>query len=104
LVFIAGLTRIIGVLTKEIIMYIKRKGIILATAAAVLICSQTFAADNNKSASAKPVKCYGVNSCKGKGQCGEKNNACAGQNTCKGKGWLFMSPEDCTKKGGKVSQ
>jgi uncharacterized membrane protein len=86
-------------------MYIKRKGIMLATTAAILICSQTFAADNNKSAPDKPVKCYGVNSCKGKGQCGGKDsNACAGQNACKGKGWLFMSTEECTKKGGKVIQ
>ncbi|MFT7672506.1 MAG: hypothetical protein ACI845_000912, partial [Gammaproteobacteria bacterium] len=32
------------------------------------------------------VRCYGVNSSKGRGSCATANNQCAGQNTCKGDG------------------
>jgi hypothetical protein len=81
------------------------KGIALATAAAVLICSQTFATENKVTSQqqpVKPIKCFGVNQCRGRGQCGDKSgNACSGQNACKGKGWIFMSADECTKKGGK---
>ncbi|MBA2653928.1 MAG: hypothetical protein H0U71_02535 [Gammaproteobacteria bacterium] len=77
------------------------KGILLATAASLLLTSHSFAAEK-VSGAAKPVKCYGVNSCRGKAQCGEKNkNSCAGQNSCKGKGWIYMSSEQCMKKGGQ---
>ena len=57
--------------------------------------------------SAKPAKeakgeCHGINSCKGKGDCGGKEgHACAGMNSCKGKGWLSMTEKDCKKKGGE---
>lgn len=85
-------------------MSIKGKGILLASAAALLLTSQAFSADSNTQ-QAKPVKCFGVNSCRGKGQCGEKNrNACAGQNSCKGKGWIFMSADECKSKGGAPSK
>jgi hypothetical protein len=46
------------------------------------------------------VECYGVNSCKGKGECGGKDHGCAGMNECKGKGWISLSPQECEEKGG----
>lgn len=46
-------------------------------------------------------KCYGVNACKGKGECGTKENACAGQNSCKGKSWISLTKKECEAKGGK---
>ncbi len=78
-----------------------KKGILLATAATLLITSQGFAQDSNTT-KAKVVKCYGVNSCQGKGQCGNKTHSCSGQNGCKGKGWLYLSPDTCKAKNGKV--
>jgi uncharacterized membrane protein len=42
------------------------------------------------------VSCYGVNSCSGKGKCGNGMGAsCAGTNKCKGQGWLPMPKESC---------
>ena len=49
----------------------------------------------------EPVgKCFGANSCKGKGACGGKDHACAGKNSCKGKGWIKMTESKCKKKKG----
>jgi len=56
---------------------------------------------SSKNMEAKSVsgQCPGINSCKGSGACGGKNDSCARQNSCKGKGWLKLSKDDCTKKG-----
>lgn len=64
-------------------------------------------AHNKKQESTEPStevatgECHGINSCKGKGDCGGKGYSCAGKNACKGKGWLKMTQADCAKKGGK---
>ncbi len=52
----------------------------------------------------KSVKCYGINSCSGKGECGAPDGShdCAGKNTCKGKGWVKTSEKECKEKGGKI--
>lgn len=86
------------------------KGLILATATAAIFASTlSFAAGSDtknaqSSTSGKPVKCYGINKCRGKGQCGMPGkNSCAAQNACKGLGWLFLKTEkDCKDKGGKA--
>lgn len=45
-------------------------------------------------------ECHGINSCKGKGECGGPGYGCAGNNSCKGQGWLTTTKEECaTKKG-----
>jgi hypothetical protein len=47
-------------------------------------------------------ECHGINSCKGKGQCGGPGTGheCGGKNACKGQGWVRLSKADCaTKKG-----
>ena len=46
---------------------------------------------------AENVHCYGVNKCKGAGDCGGKGHSCAGKNACKGKGWKSMTAEECEK-------
>lgn len=48
------------------------------------------------------VNCYGVNSCKGKGQCKSAHGSCKGQNTCKGQGVKRMSEKKCKRMGGTV--
>ena len=49
------------------------------------------------------VPCYGVNTCKGTGQCSGENHACAGQNECKGQGWLPIPKESCLAIGGSLT-
>lgn len=44
--------------------------------------------------------CYGINACKGQGQCASALNNCRGQNSCKGKGYLFVSAAECQDRGG----
>jgi uncharacterized membrane protein len=50
------------------------------------------------------VRCYGVNKCKGTGDCGGKGHSCAGKNACKGQGYLKMDKETCLKvQGGRLT-
>ncbi len=82
----------------------KTTGVALAVAAASMFTLApivgTAYADEGAS-----VKCYGVNSCKGKNDCKSATNSCKGQSACKGKGFLKMSSEEkCTEAGGKLKQ
>ncbi len=53
---------------------------------------------------ADKVHCYGVNKCKGTGDCGGKGHSCAGENTCKGQGYLNIDKEACLKiEGGRLT-
>jgi len=53
---------------------------------------------------AEDAHCYGVNKCKGTGDCGGKGASCAGTNSCKGAGWLSVSKETCLKlEGGSLT-
>jgi uncharacterized membrane protein len=55
-------------------------------------------------ADAETVHCYGVNKCKGAGDCGGKGHSCAGENTCKGQGYLKLDKETCLKiEGGRLT-
>lgn len=46
-------------------------------------------------------ECWGVNSCKGQGECGGVGHSCSGKNACKGQGWLSLTHAECDAKGGK---
>ena len=85
-------------------------GALASAVAGIVITGSSFAAEpptKEKSKAAPDAKatekgeCHGVNSCKGKGECGGPGWDCAGNNTCKGKGWNSMTAADCKKKGGK---
>lgn len=53
---------------------------------------------------AENVPCYGVNACKGAGDCGGKGHSCAGKNECKGAGYVSVPKEACTKiAGGRLT-
>ena len=43
------------------------------------------------------VPCYGINKCKGTGDCGGKGHSCHGANDCKGQGYLSLDKETCLK-------
>ena len=48
--------------------------------------------------------CYGINKCKGVGDCGGKTNTCAGKNGCGGQGFVKLEKETCLKiKGGRLT-
>lgn len=85
-----------------------KKAVGFAVAAAVvgmLAMGHQFAGSDAQKDAGKTVKCAGVNSCKGHGECAsaDGSHACAGKNECKGKGWVKVkSEEECTKKGGTV--
>lgn len=49
--------------------------------------------------------CYGINKCKGTGDCGGKGHSCAGQNGCKGQGYLELDKDDCLRiEGGRLTE
>jgi uncharacterized membrane protein len=77
------------------------KGMLIASAAAVLVLSGAVQAKAEDKA-ADTVKCSGVNECKGKGSCAGPESSCAGANACKGKGVVTVPKAECEKKGGKV--
>src|SRR5262245_42275166 len=63
------------------------------------------AAETPSPSKSEAVPCYGVNKCKGVGDCGGKGHSCAGKNSCKGQGYLDMSKDLCLKiEGGRLTE
>jgi uncharacterized membrane protein len=53
---------------------------------------------------AEAVPCYGINACKGTGDCGGKGYSCAGKNACKGQGFIQLQADVCSRiEGGKLT-
>ncbi len=75
----------------------KQKWMIAAVAGLMTVAG---AAVFQAAAQAQDVQCYGVNKCKGTGDCGGKGHSCAGINTCKGQGWVTMDKSTCMKMNG----
>jgi uncharacterized membrane protein len=85
-------------------MKISKSGLILSVAAAALFSTASLTAEAHYNME-KGVKCYGVNSCKGKSACRTAANSCKGKNSCSGKGFVVMKSEkQCHKHGGKMMQ
>ena len=84
----------------------KVTGVLMATAVVGLLATGYGLAGGEKAAEGqKSVKCAGINSCKGHGECAAADGSygCAGKNSCKGKGWVKVASEkECTDKGGTV--
>lgn len=49
-----------------------------------------------------PIKCTGVNACKGSSNCATPESSCKGRNACRGEGWVPMTKEECLRRGGEV--
>ena len=62
--------------------------------------SKTTAKAAQATPAAKGGECYGVNACKGTGECGGPGHSCAGQNACKGQGWITLVQADCEGRHG----
>lgn len=87
----------------------KSVGTVAAVFVGVILSGTALAADAKAKSKAKVTEpkptdkgeCHGVNSCKGKGECGGPGWDCAGNNTCKGQGWITTTAADCKKQAGK---
>jgi hypothetical protein len=82
------------------------KGAIVAAGVVSLLATGYGLAGSHgeKAEGEKTVKCYGINSCAGKGECGAPDGShdCAGKNSCKGKGWVKTTEKECEEKGGEI--
>jgi uncharacterized membrane protein len=84
----------------------KKSKVLLASAAAGLMTLAMSAAPDSVRAEGddEQVKCYGVNKCKGTGECGGKGYSCAGNNECAGHGWIKLDKDKCLSiKGGRLT-
>jgi uncharacterized membrane protein len=68
----------------------------------LLVSSQSSASGQEE---AEKVPCYGVNKCKGVGDCDGPGHSCAGQNECKRKGHIDMDKDTCLRlDGGRLTR
>ena len=86
----------------------KKGKVLLASAAAGLMTLTVTAASvrdaKAEAGKAEGVKCYGVNKCKGTGECGGKGHGCHGKNECAGQGWITKPKDEClAMKGGRLT-
>lgn len=79
-----------------------KKNALIAASIAGLMAITGIAATNSV-VYADDVNCYGVNACKGNGDCGGKGSSCHGSNACKGQGWVKTSADLCKKIGGTTT-
>lgn len=91
-------------------MNIGKKSLIVAALAGILVAPAIARAEDEKG-SQKPdegVPCWGVNKCKGVGDCGAggcRTTGCHGSNACRGKGFLRLEKDTCLKiQGGRLTQ
>ena len=87
----------------------KSKALLVASLASAMSVS-AFAGEMGKGEMKKEgagdkVHCYGVNKCKGTGDCGgEAGGSCRGTNACKHTGFLDMDKDTCMKvDGGRLT-
>lgn len=80
----------------------RKKTLLAASVAGILAVAGSITAP--QAAFAEDVACWGINKCKGTGDCGGKGHSCHGQNTCKGQGWVGVKDEaTCLKiEGGSL--
>ncbi len=80
----------------------KKQRLVVAALAGLMAAAGSLSIQT--SAAAQDVQCYGVNKCKGTGDCGGKGHGCAGINACKGQGWVTMAKDTCLKmEGGSLT-
>lgn len=72
----------------------------LASLAAAIILAGPTTSMATESMGGSIVKCYGVNACRGRGQCKSEHNKCKGVNSCKGIGWVPVTAKACERLGG----
>jgi uncharacterized membrane protein len=89
-------------------MNIGKKSLLVATLAGVLAAPAIARAEEGSGAKDEGVPCWGVNRCKGVGDCGAggcRTTGCHGSNACRGKGFLRLDKDTCLKiQGGRLTQ
>jgi hypothetical protein len=79
------------------------KGFMIATAVATMAIGGSLTAMAQDKAQMEPVKCAGLNACKGQGSCKSASNDCKGKNACKGMSFVeTKSAQECNQRGGQV--
>ena len=78
--------------------------VVAAGVVSLLAMGYGFTGSTQQGEGEEKVKCAGINSCAGKGECGAPDGShdCAGKNSCKGKGWVKVTEKECKEKGGEV--
>ena len=76
----------------------KKKMLVAASIAGLMAVASSAAA--TVAIAAESVPCYGINACKGTGDCGGKGYSCAGKNACKGQGFIKLPADTCTRING----
>ena len=74
-----------------------------AAAAALIALTAAASGTASYAKGAKPVACYGINSCKGTSDCKSGNHDCKGMNDCKGQGFKELSKKSCVAMGGTLT-
>ncbi len=83
-------------------MKTNKKALIAASIAGLM--SMAVSAPAVQAADVASVPCYGINACKGTGDCGGKGYSCHGKNACKGQGFIQLPAETCSRiEGGKLT-
>jgi hypothetical protein len=91
-------------------MSTKNKLIGITLSAAVGLAFMTVKAEDIPNSPNRIVKCYGINSCRGKSSCMLTTheckilNQCKGKNSCKGQGFIYKTAANCAKLGGTSPQ
>ena len=87
-----------------------RRSLLVAALAGALALPAALRAEDAKTAPDDGDKkpCWGINKCKGTGDCGAdgcRASGCHGSNGCKGQGFIRLNPETCMKiQGGSLTK
>ncbi len=82
-----------------------KRALLAASLAGLVVASGAAAFGTDaQAADGEKVPCYGINKCKGTGDCGGKGHGCAGKNECAGAGYISLDKETCLKiKDGRLT-
>ena len=81
-----------------------RSAVVASAAAAIFVAGLAGAAQAAEGGSEAKVKCEGVNSCKGHGDCSSAKNSCKGKNGCAGQGFMMMTQAECDAAKAKAKE
>ncbi len=82
----------------------KRALLAASLAGLVVVAGVVTSGATAQAADGEKVPCYGINKCKGAGDCGGKGHSCAGKNECAGAGSIMLDKETCLKiKDGRLT-
>jgi len=81
-----------------------RISVAASAAAAIFLAGLAAPAHAEEPGAEAKIKCEGVNSCKGHGECKSASNACKGQNGCSGKGFVMMTQAECDAAKAKAAE